>query len=139
MSEHSLYRRIIAGETGAWASPVRGVLRAAEEAYKVCITLWNRRYDHWHSHRVLPMPILSVGNITVGGTGKTPLVIDLVRRLEAMGCNPAVVSRGYKAAADEPNDEERLIRTCWHFVWLIFGPRQLSRRLRLGLVGCAGL
>jgi tetraacyldisaccharide 4'-kinase len=56
------------------------------------------------------MSILSVGNITVGGTGKTPLVIDLVRRLEAMGRNPAVVSRGYKAAADEPNDEELLIR-----------------------------
>jgi tetraacyldisaccharide 4'-kinase len=119
MSEHSLYRRIIAGETGAWASPVRGVLRAAEEAYKICIALWNRRYDHSHSHSVLPIPVLSIGNITVGGTGKTPLVIDLVRRLEAMGRNPAVVSRGYKAAADEPNDEERLIRrSCPGIVYL---------------------
>jgi len=58
----------------------------------------------------LDVPVISVGNITVGGTGKTPVVIDLVKRLEALGRTVAVVARGYGATAGEPNDEERLIR-----------------------------
>ena len=46
------------------------------------------------SHR-LPIPVIVVGNITVGGTGKTPLVIWLVEHLRAAGYVPGVISRGY--------------------------------------------
>lgn len=42
------------------------------------------------------LPVVVVGNITVGGTGKTPMVVALVRFLEAKGFTPGVVSRGYK-------------------------------------------
>src|SRR5688572_30885068 len=44
----------------------------------------------------LQHPVISVGNITVGGTGKTPLVILLAERFRDAGYRPVVLSRGYK-------------------------------------------
>lgn len=44
----------------------------------------------------LPVPVLIVGNITVGGTGKTPLIIELCKQFKKAGLKPGVISRGYK-------------------------------------------
>jgi len=45
--------------------------------------------------RKLPAPVISIGNITMGGTGKTPLVIHVARLLTNLGCSPAILTRGY--------------------------------------------
>lgn len=49
--------------------------------------------------RHVPVPVIVVGNITVGGTGKTPLIIWLARHLLALGHKPGIISRGYGGRA----------------------------------------
>lgn len=50
----------------------------------------------------LPVPVVVVGNITAGGTGKTPLVLWLARFLKDQGLRPGIVSRGYRGANSAP-------------------------------------
>jgi len=56
----------------------------------------------WLRRERLRIPVVSVGNLTMGGTGKTPMVVQVVRLLQAMGRQPAVVSRGYGGQARAP-------------------------------------
>lgn len=87
---------------------LRGVLRVAETPYRLAVGWRNRRYDRGSAemHRV-EARVVSVGNLTLGGTGKTPLVEWLVRWFADRGRRVAIVSRGYKAAEDGANDEAR--------------------------------
>lgn len=50
----------------------------------------------------LPVPVVVVGNITVGGSGKTPLALWLVQQLRNAGWHPGIVSRGYGGSATAP-------------------------------------
>ncbi len=87
--------------TGPVARSGRLLLGPAEWLYGVTAARRNAKYD-LHSQpapgspvRASVLPCLSVGNLTVGGTGKTPFAAWCVRRLRELGARPSIVMRGY--------------------------------------------
>ncbi len=73
------------------------LLRPATQLYGSLVQLRNTLFDRqifksWKS----PIPVVSIGNLSAGGTGKTPLVDWIVKYYLSIGCKPAIVSRGYR-------------------------------------------
>lgn len=89
------------------ARAVRAMLAPAELLYGVTVATRGKLYD-WHILQAeeFSVPVLSVGNLSVGGTGKTPVSAWLARRLSERGMAPAIVLRGY--GDDEALVHERL-------------------------------
>jgi len=107
--EH-FYLDLVGGWGGIWLSPVRAVLSVLAGGYRLGVQRRNRRFDDGRSEIVrLPVPVISVGNMTTGGTGKTPLVLEIARRCIRHGRRPAVVARGYKAGRKASPDELHMI------------------------------
>ncbi len=88
-----------AGVSGAFADAL-GLLSLP---YGGAVAARNRLYDEGLlKQEKLPCPVISVGNLTVGGTGKTPTVIFMAHLLRDHGYRPAVLSRGYGGNANAP-------------------------------------
>jgi len=86
---------------------VRSLLTPAEAVYATVIATRGRLYD-WGILRAtdFSIPVLSIGNLSVGGTGKTPVAAWFARRFLEKGAAPAIVLRGY--GGDEVIVHERL-------------------------------
>ncbi len=101
------FRRLADGTLrGPGPACLRTALAALAAPYGLATTARNAWYD-WGLgvvHAAI-LPVISVGNLTLGGTGKTPLVAWVARQLAAAGRRPAVVSRGYAARAGQQSDE----------------------------------
>ncbi|MGV3722139.1 MAG: tetraacyldisaccharide 4'-kinase [Actinomycetota bacterium] len=97
------WRRLIAGEERTWwAPPARLGLCALSGLYGAIVGTYRSGFDlGLLSVTTLPCATVAIGNITVGGTGKTTTVRWLVRTLEAWGVRPAVLSYGYRAGASK--------------------------------------
>ena len=79
-----------------WEASLMGGLHLASHVYAAGVRARAWAYRHGVLHRVaMDVPVVSIGNVTVGGTGKTPLTIFLAKALSAHGRRPAIVSRGY--------------------------------------------
>ena len=83
---------------------------AAGLAYGIAAHLRNRLFDLriLRDHK-LPVPVISVGNLTAGGTGKTPLVLWCVEELRRLSRKPGVLARGYGRAREEALNDEGLM------------------------------
>lgn len=95
------WRNVLSGaSSGLLARIARPLLWCGSVCYRGPLWMRQGAYDlGLIKTRRLARPVLSVGNLTAGGTGKTPMVMELVRRLQAQGCRPAVLLRGYKGTA----------------------------------------
>ena len=103
----STFRAIVSGEQrGPLAALARGVLGCVEWPYTAVVEQRNRRFDNdpLAVHQA-GVPVISVGNLTLGGTGKTPMVKWLARELADDGKRVVLISRGYRGAGGEQNDE----------------------------------
>ena len=100
MDSRGFAERIWYGDD-ALASAVRTALTPIERVFGGIVGARDILYDAgWLPARDTPIPAVSVGNLTVGGTGKTPIAAWIARGLAARGARPAVVLRGY--GDDEP-------------------------------------
>jgi tetraacyldisaccharide 4'-kinase len=100
---------VIRGQRRGWdASVIRGVLWGASWPYRAAIWLRNRRYDWGLGVTFLPVPIVSVGNLSLGGTGKTPCVEWVARVYREKELQVAILSRGYGASSGR-NDEAMVL------------------------------
>ncbi len=94
---------------GLWPALLRGGLRLASLPYHLAIRLRNGMYERgWKQRHKAPVPVVSVGNLTAGGTGKTPCVEYVARFYRGHDRRVAILSRGY-ASTGGRNDEAMVL------------------------------
>lgn len=81
-----------------------------EPVYRRILESRNRAFDAGQGVIDIGVPVISVGNINVGGSGKTPIVMRLTEWLLASGRRPAIAMRGYKSRPGVRSDEEAQYR-----------------------------
>jgi len=98
------WEQILRGERqGFWADSFRSLARLSSLGYAAGMRGREMAYGQgWLKTHRLARPTICVGNITAGGTGKTPLVMKLARDLQARGLKPAILLRGYKRVRHTP-------------------------------------
>jgi tetraacyldisaccharide 4'-kinase len=122
MSAQSWLNRIwyVRDAPPAWLLPLEGVFGAGTRLRR-----WLYR-KHLRGSVRLSRPVVVVGNLSVGGTGKTPVVCWLVERLKELGLRPGVVTRGYGGSNRAP----RLVRESDDAMLVGDEPLLLVRRTR---------
>ena len=102
------------------------VRRLAARIYGGVMDVRNRRFDAGVGVHRVPRPVISVGNLSVGGTGKTPMVRWIAESLAAAGRRPAIVTRGYGARPGETADEVMEYREAIPDLPIFVGPDRVA-------------
>ncbi|HKI36014.1 MAG TPA: tetraacyldisaccharide 4'-kinase [Gemmataceae bacterium] len=110
MVDEARFRALVSGQTrGPWPALQRCGLWLASWPYGLGVRLRNGMYERgWKERHKAPVPVVSVGNLTVGGTGKTPCVEYVARHYREGGLRVAVLSRGYGSEGGR-NDEAMVL------------------------------
>jgi tetraacyldisaccharide 4'-kinase len=100
---------ILSGKSNSLSSVLmRAGLWCLCQPYSAAMSYRNFAYDRgWKKVTQVSVPVISVGNLTAGGTGKSPTVAMLARWLRQRGVRVAILSRGYGAGLDGRNDEAK--------------------------------
>lgn len=107
--------------------PWRWALLPMSGLYGALVRARNWRFDHHPgATRRARVPVISVGNLSVGGTGKTPMVIEIVRRLREWGRRPAILTRGYRAPRGQTADEVLEFREALPDVQVVVNPDRVA-------------
>jgi tetraacyldisaccharide 4'-kinase len=95
--DRTSYLRLIRGQKrGIGARLARAGLRALSIGYGAAVAVRNAAFDRgWNISHPAAVPVISVGNLTLGGTGKTPMVEWLAQWYRRHGIRVAILSRGY--------------------------------------------
>lgn len=101
------FRDLVSGkQRGLWSTLKRCGLRVAEVPYTAGVVFRNWRFNSGaRASTKVGVPVISVGNLTVGGTGKTPMVEYLAKFFRQCELRVAIISRGYGAEDGAVNDE----------------------------------
>jgi tetraacyldisaccharide 4'-kinase len=120
------YERLISGvEKGFVAALLRTFLGFVSLLYLAAFYLRKALYAlRIIRVRSLPCKVISVGNITLGGTGKTPFVEYIARFISQRGVKTAIISRGYKQTGNAAADEVLLLKELIPEVPLYVGARR---------------
>jgi tetraacyldisaccharide 4'-kinase len=104
------YLKLVRGEhRGLPASLARAMLGMSALGYQLAVNVRNAAFDRgWFRSTKATIPVISVGNITLGGTGKTPMVEWIARWFRERGLRVVIVSRGY-GGSEGLNDEGRVL------------------------------
>jgi tetraacyldisaccharide 4'-kinase len=125
---HRTYLQIVSGEAPGWiGGPARLALTVLSWPYSAVVRVRNHLYTSGRLtvHRA-GVPVICVGNLTTGGTGKTPLVVWLCRRLREKQVRCAVLTRGYKMQGGELSDEPALLAAQCADVAVVVNPDRVA-------------
>ena len=118
------------------ATPDRAYLpgllgRAAGRAYTAAVQHRNRRFDAGKGVVTFDRPVISVGNLSLGGTGKTPTVAHIVDFLREHGHDPAIAMRGYGSKRAGLSDEAELYKARFEDLPLVAQPNRVEGLIKL--------
>ncbi len=127
---HRWVRRWWAGEAGPAGRALSTLAAPAEWLFRAAVARRNGRFDRGGATRVEGIRVVSVGNLAVGGTGKTPLSAWVARLLVDSGLETALVARGY-------GEDELLLHRRWNPEVPVVADRDRRAAARLARAGGA--
>jgi tetraacyldisaccharide 4'-kinase len=131
-------RDVMSGrKRGLAACLLRAGLWSAQWPYRVGVGCKNVAFDfRLREPFEVGVPVISVGNLTTGGTGKTPIVAFLANWFRDAGVNVGLLSRGYKSLDAQANDEKLVLDQLCPSVPQWLNPDRIDSAKRAVVAGC---